>query len=207
MKLYMGQGPNPFRVHAFLLEKCINDADLGIERIEISFEKGEHKSPGFLKVNSLGQIPVLELDDGTIITESMAICRYFDGLSPEVPLFGSTPKEQAVIEMWQRRAENEILANIGGIAFHSDPFFKDRVIQVPEYAIAQRELMPRKLKWFDNELSDGRPYLAGENFSVADITGMAALMVASFFEVDVPASLEHMQRWSANITKRPSWPF
>ena len=101
--------------------------------------------------------------------------------------------------------ELEVFNTIGGIARHTIPFFKTRVIQVPEFAAAQREETITKLRWLDGELADGRPFVAGERFSVADITGMAASMVLDFVGVDVPDELEHFRRWDAALRARPSW--
>ena len=126
MKLYCGIGPNSYRVRIFMAEKGID-----LPRVEIDIIKGEHKTPQFRELNSLAQIPVLELDDGNVITESVAICRYLEELHPEPPLFGADPQGCGKVEMWNRRAEIEIFGTIGSVALHTDEMFKDRIVAVP----------------------------------------------------------------------------
>ncbi len=200
MKFYDGAAPNPRRVRIFLAEKGV---EVPTERLDIP--KNEARSPAFLKKNSLGAVPVLELDDGTIITESVAICRYFEELYPDPPLFGADAVERAKVEMWNRRIEIEIMTNIGAVALHTFDFFKDRVMQVPAYAEAQRETSMKKLAWLDGELADGRPYLTGDRFSVADITGMTASMIAGFVGIEIPEELSNLRRWDDRLRSRPSW--
>lgn len=137
MKLYCGIGPNSYRVRIFLTEKGIE-----VPRVEIDLLKGEHKSPEFLKINSLGYVPALELDDGTIITESVAICRFFEETHPRPPLFGTDPVSRAKVEMWNRRAELEVFATVGDYALHTQEFFKDRLPQHP--ASAKRSASTRR---------------------------------------------------------------
>lgn len=200
MKLYQGIGPNSYRVRIFLKEKAID-----VPMQEIDLMKGEHKAPDFLKRNSLGQIPVLELDDGTIITESVAICRYFEETHPEPRLFGSDAVSRAKVEMWNRRAELVIFATIGNVALHSDAFFKDRLTQFPAFAETERQNVPKKWEWLDCELADGRPFLAGDDFSVADITAGVCGWLGEVFGMEIPASLENVQRWNERVRSRPSW--
>jgi len=169
MKLYNAPDPNPRRVRIFVTEKGID-----IPRVELNLLAGENRTPEFRKLNSLGQVPVLELDDGGIITESMAICRYLEELHPEPSLFGSNPRDRARIEMWERRISNEIFLRIGNVALNTLPFFATRRTQVAAFAQAERQVVPEKWAWLDAELADGRPFVAGDDFSVADITGMAA---------------------------------
>ena len=169
MKLYNGMAPNPRRVRIYLAEKNIE-----IERVDLSFQDGEHRQPEILALNSLGKLPILELDDGRAIAESLTICRYLEELHPDPPLFGSEAFERATIDMWQRRMEHEILQVVANIGVHTLEFFKPFVTQIPAYAEAQRSLLSDKLAWLDKEISDGRSYLAGDDFSVADITAMAA---------------------------------
>lgn len=200
MKLYSAQAPNPRRVRIFLAEKGL---ELPCEELEIG--AGGTRAPEFLKKNSLGEAPVLELEDGTIITESVAICRYLEALHPEPPLFGADPVAQAKVEMWNRRLELGVMNPIGQIGLHSFDFFKDKVEQVPAYAEAQRRLALKKLAWLDGEISDGRPFVAGAAFSVADITGMAALIIAGLVRLELPEELTHLRRWAERLRGRPSW--
>jgi glutathione S-transferase len=165
----------------------------------------EHRTPEFLKLNSLGQIPVLVIGDGTVITESVAICRYLEELYPSPALFGTGAVERAKVEMWNRRIEIEIFGTIGNVALHSDAFFKDRLVQFPAFAETQRKAVPKKWAWLDREIADGRPFLAGDNFSVADITGGVASWLGGVFGMETPAELPNVRRWNERVKARPSW--
>lgn len=200
LRLYQGIGPNSYRVRIFLAEKGID-----LPRVEVDLMKGEHKAPAFLRLNSLGQVPVLVLGDGTVITESLAICRYLEALHPAPPLFGHDPVECGKVEMWNRRAEAEIFGTIGNVALHSEAMFKDRLTQFPELAASERKAAPAKWAWLDREIADGRPFLAGENFSVADITAAVAAWLGDFFGMAIPEELVNVQRWRQRVTGRPSW--
>jgi len=200
VKLYQGDGPNSYRVRIFMAEKGID-----LPLVKIDFGEMEHKSLEFLKLNSLGQIPVLELDDGTVITESIAICRFLEELHPEPPLFGSDPVSRGKVEMWNRRMEQEVFFTIGNVALHSDPFFKDRQTQVPAFAEAQRADVPGKWAWLDKEIADGRPFIAGDFFSTADIIGMVASWLGEFFGMGIPDGLDNVRRWDERMRVRPSW--
>jgi glutathione S-transferase len=200
MELYCGIGPNSYRVRIFMAEKGID-----LPRVEIDLMKGEHKSPEFLKLNSLGQIPVLVLDDGTVITESIAICRYLEKLHPEPPLFGADAVSRAKVEMWNRRVELEVFGTIGDFALHTQELFKDRLPQFPAFGEAQRLNAPKKWAWLDRELADGRPFIAGDFFSIADITGVVAAWLGEFFGIERPASLANVDRWLERVRSRPRW--
>jgi glutathione S-transferase len=200
MKLYNGPAPNPRRVRIFIAEKGIE-----LPQVDLNLREGQSHTPEFRRLNSLGQVPVLVLDDGTAIAESVAICRYLEELHPNPSLFGTDPVSRARIEMWNRRMEIEILTTCGSVAVHTLDFFKDRVYQVPDYAKAQRAVMPEKWAWLDRELADGRPFIAGDSFSVADITGMTASMLAQFVDLPIPASLSNLRRWDERMRARPSW--
>lgn len=201
MKLYNGFSPNGARVAVFLAEK-----DVTIPTADVSVLKGETRTPEFRKINSLGQVPVLELDDGTILTESVAICRYLESLYPKPSLFGEDALAQARIEMWNRRMERHIFDTAGNVGMHEMPLFADQIEQIPEYAASLRRRFAAKLSWLDAEMADGRPFIAGDTFSVADITGMAALMVCHFIEEKVPTDFEHVKAWEDRMRARPSWP-
>ena len=199
-KLYCGIGPNSYRVRIFMAEKGID-----LPRVEIDIIKGGHKTPQFREMNSLAQIPVLEFDDGSVITESVAICRYLEELHPAPPLFGANPVECGKVEMWNRRAEIEIFGTIGSVAMHTDAMFKDRIVQFPAFAETQRQAAPKKWAWLDRELDDGRAFLAGDDFSVADITGGVAAWLGDFFGMKIPAELSNVHRWNERVRQRPSW--
>ena len=201
MKLYTTHpAPNPFRVRVFLAEKQI---DLPIQQIDIM--GGKTRTPDFLEKNSLGELPVLELDDGSYLTESTAICRYLESVYPDKPLMGVTPLETAKIEMWTRRIEQQVLEPLAQIGLHTFPLFADKIEQLPEYAETQKRMAPKRWAWLDNELSDGRTYVCDDRFSVADITGMAALMICDFSKEEVPAALTHVKRWEVAVRAHNAW--
>jgi glutathione S-transferase len=200
MRLHCGIGPNSYRVRIFMAEKGID-----VPRVDVDLTTAEHKSPDFLKLNSLGQIPVLELGDGSVITESVAICRYIEELHPTPALFGGDALSRARVEMWNRRVEFEVFGTIGNIAIHSDALFKERLVQFPAFAETQRDAVPGKWAWLDRELSDGRAFLAGDQFSIADITGGVAAWLGGFFAPEIPASLANVHRWLGRVHERPSW--
>jgi len=201
MKLYNGMSPNGMRVNVFLAEKGIE-----VPTINIDVMAGDTKKPDYLAINSLGEVPVLELDDGQVITESLAICRYFEVQHPEPSLMGTSATEQANIEMWTRRMEQQIFGSVGQIGLHEIPYFAAKLEQMPEYAAAQRRAFPKRLAWLESEISDGRPYIAGDDFSIADITGMAAIMVCGFLNIDIPNEFKHVNTWAASMKARKSWP-
>jgi glutathione S-transferase len=200
MKLYNGPAPNPRRVRIFLAEKGIE-----IPRVDLDLLAGENRTPEFRKLNSLGQVPVLELDDGSVITETMAICRYLEELHPDPSVFGPTPRDRARIEMWNGRITNEIFLRIGNVALNSLPFFATRRTQVAAFADAERQVVPEKWAWLDTELADGRPFIAGNSFSVADITGMVASLLGEMLKIEIPAALTNLRRWDDRVRARPSW--
>jgi len=187
MKLYNFVGPNPWRVRAYLMEMGAE-----VPLVEVNALEGASRTPEFLKINSLGELPVLELDDGRRLTESIAICRYLDTLFDGSELFGTDAYDQALVEMWNRRMEQQIVGAVGGIAMHTFEFFAEKIEQIPDYAESQRRALDKKWRWLDGELSDGRAFVAGENFSVADITGMMGLRVCGFVEAVVPDDCAHV---------------
>lgn len=202
MKLHTSQAPNPFRVDVFLAEKGITD----VPRVEVGIQNGETRGAAFRQLNSLGELPVLELDDGTLIAESVAICRYFEDAHPEVPLMGASPAEAATVEMWNRRMELMVMEPIAQVARHTFELFADKYEQVPAYAQTQERLAQQRWRWLEEEWADGRPFAAGEQFSIADITGMAALLIAGFAGLEVPGECARVKRWEAAMRGRASWP-
>ena len=200
MHLYTAQAPNPFRVNAFLAEK-----NIVIPTTAINIMEGEARSPNFQSKNTLSEVPVLELDDGTFLSESVAICRYLEHLNPENPLLGGTPLEQAKVEMWNRRIEQQIFRTVGDIGLHTFPLFADKIEQIPEYAASMARLLDKKWAWLDDELADGRTYICSDIFSIADITGMAALLVCDFAEISIPQGLKHLNRWVTAVRGHDVW--
>jgi len=200
MKLYDGgRAPNPRRVKVFLAEKAIT-----VPTEQVDLGQLAHKSPAYAAINPLQRVPALELDDGTVICESIAICRYFEQLHPEPPLFGQGPKDMAMVEMWERRVEFHLLAPISHVFRHSHPAMKDmEVPQVPAWADANRPRAMDFLALLDRELKDRR-YVAGDRYTVADITGMIAVDFMKPAKLAVPDSLTHLKRWHDEVSARPS---
>ena len=200
MKLYDGgRAPNPRRVKVFLAEKAIT-----VPTEQVDLGQLAHKSPAYAAINPLQRVPALELDDGTVICESIAICRYFEQLHPEPPLFGQGPKDMAMVEMWERRVEFHLLAPISHVFRHSHPAMKDmEVPQVPAWADANRPRVMDFLALLDRELKDRR-YVAGDRYTVADITGMIAVDFMKPAKLAVPDSLTHLKRWHDEVSARPS---
>ena len=199
MKLYDATTPNTLRVQVFLAEKGIE-----VSQEVIDVMGGGTRTPEFLDMNSLGELPVLQLDDGRILTESVAICRYFEELYPTPRLMGESAYEQGLIEMWNRRMELHIFGPLGDAARHTFAFFADRVEQNPDYAAAQMRAFDRAWAWLDRELADGRPFIAGNSLTIADITGMAALFVCDLMNKTLPEELKRTKRWEKEIRCRPS---
>jgi glutathione S-transferase len=162
------------------------------------------KSAAFTAINPLQRVPALELDDGTIITESIAICRYFEVLQPEPPLFGVGAKEVAIVEMWQRRVELHLFWPVSQVFRHSHPAMKAmEVPQVPDWAEANKPRVLEFLSLLDGELN-GRRYIAGDRYSVADITGLVAIDFMKPAKLAVPDTLGNLKRWHAEVSARPS---
>ena len=200
MKLYNSNlAPNPRRVRIFLAEKGVS-----IPRVEVDLGKLEQKTAGFSALNPFQTIPILELDDGTRIAESIAICRYIEALWPAPNLFGSTPVEQAMIEMWQRQLELRLLLPIAQVVRHSHPKMAEMENpQVPDWAAVNRPKALGAMAIVDEALSD-RPFIAGERFTVADITGLVALDFAKPARIAIPPELIHLNRWRETLKMRPS---
>jgi glutathione S-transferase len=200
LKLYNSNfAPNPRRVRIFLAEKGVS-----IPRVEVDLAGLEHKGPDFSALNPFQAIPLLELDDGTVIDESIAICRYIEELNPEPNLFGATPLERATIEMWQRRVEWRLLLPIAQVFRHTHPHMaRMEEPQVADWAAANRPRALRNMTIFDQLLRD-RPFIAGDRFTVADITGLVALDFVKPARIVIPQELVHLNRWRDSLAARPS---
>src|SRR6266852_9163687 len=199
MKLYDGgKAPNPRRVRIFLAEKGI---DVPIEPVDLGAL--EHRSESFTALNPLQRLPVLVLDDGTVIAESIAICRYFEGLRPEPPLFGRGGLEGALVEMWNRRVELNLYEAVSAVFRHLHPAMREMENQIPEWGEANKPRAIALLALLDRELAD-RPYVAGEHYSVADITGLVAVDFMKPAKLEVPEEFASLRRWHAQVTARPS---
>lgn len=200
MKLYDAAfPPSPRRVRIFLAEK-----GLDIPLIAVDLAASEHRGEAFSKINPLQRVPALELDDGTIITESAAICRYIEALHPEPSLFGRTPKEIGLVDMWMRRVEFGLYATIAAVFRHSHPAMKAaEVPQCTEWAEINRPRIQDELALLNEALAD-RTWLAGETYSAADIALLCSVDFMRPIRVSVPDSLTHLKRWHAAASSRPS---
>ena len=200
MKLYGdARAPNPRRVRIFLAEKGIS---VPTENVDLS--KLEHRREPYKSLNPMQRIPALVLDDGTVITESIAICRYFEALQPDPPLFGRGALKGALVEMWDRRVEHHLFFPVATVFQHTHPFMKLLVEpQVPAWGEANRPRVTEFLQFLDSELKS-RPYIAGENFTVADITGLVAVDFMRVSKMAVPEELGNVRRWYGAVSARPS---
>jgi len=200
MKLYDSKmAPNPRRTRIFLAEKGIT-----IPTEQVDMMTMAHKTPEYTAINPLQRMPALVLDDGTVIAESIAICRYFEALQPEPPLFGVGAKEIATVEMWNRRCEINFFANVAAVFRHLHPAMKElEVPQVPAYAEAMRPRAVWFLEFLNKELS-GREFVASDRFSVADITTLCAVDFMKPSRIVMPEGLDHLKRWHAAVSARPS---
>ena len=191
--------PNPRRVRMFAAEKGI---DLLLQ--PISLMAREHKSAEHLARNPLGQTPVLELDDGTTISESVAICRYLEAIHPEMPMFGTTPLEIAQIEMWIRRTEFTLGGPVRNYWVNVHPFTAQVVPErFEDFGNANVPHAIAAMKIFDVGLSDSN-YIAGERISMADIVLLSTIDFAAFIGLKMPESLANLRRWHAEMSARPS---
>jgi glutathione S-transferase len=200
MKLYeFAMAPNPRRVRMFIAEKGIS---IPVEQVDLM--TAQNRTPQFLAKNPSGGLPVLELDDGTCIAESVAICRYLEALHPEPRLMGTDAKEQAVVEMWNRRMELEVFGPISRTLQNTHPMFKARMKQFADYGESQREAMAARLERMDREL-ESRKFVAGERFTIADITPFVAIEFGSMLgAVKIDPSLQRLARWRESVASRPS---
>ncbi len=200
MKLYDGgRAHNPRRVRVFLAEKGIS---VPIEPVDLGAQA--HKSEAYTAINPMQRVPALVLDDGTVLTESIAICRYFEAAQPDPPLFGRGALEQAKVEMWNRRLELDLLLPIAQVFRHQHPAMAAfEQPQVPQWGEANKPRIMSFLAFFDRELATRR-FAAGDGFSVADITGLMAIDLMKLAKLSVPEELSNVRRWHAEISARPS---
>ncbi len=200
MKYYDGRpGSNPLKVRIFMREKGIE-----LPTVTLDLVAHEHRTPEYLAINSLGKLPALILDDGTVITESVAICRYLEALHPEPALFGRSPAEQGLVEMWCRRVEWELSLPCVNVIRHTAPFFADAVAQNRAYADDQRQVAQQGFAWLDGELADGRDFVAGDAFSMADILLHTTMGNARMMRIDVPDGLTNLHGVLGRIAQRES---
>ncbi|HEY4058285.1 MAG TPA: glutathione S-transferase family protein [Kofleriaceae bacterium] len=200
MLLYQDpHAPNPRRVRVFLAEKGV-----AYDTIEVLIANAAHQTPEFRKKNPIALLPVAEFEDGRILRESMAICRYIEELNPEPNLFGADPWERAQVEMWNRHAELELLFPISQVFRNSHKYWIGRIKQSPEFAEIMRNLVQERFHWFDHEL-EKREYMAGDRFTVADITALCAIDFGKVSQIRIdPAVTPNLAAWRARVGLRPS---
>lgn len=199
MKLYNTQSGNTKRVRIFIAEKGL---DIPCVEMKLGVDT---RTAEFLKLNSLGELPVLQLDDGRIITESAAICRYLEVMFPDPPLMGTNAFEQGHIEMWSQRIHTQLFLTYGNFVRHSMTLFGEVMEQVPQFAEAQRRAIPKKWEWLDSEMSDERRFVAGDTFTMADVHGMTVLMIADGLKVPIPGNCGFVNQWAESMRARPSF--
>lgn len=201
MKLYDGgRAPNPRRVRIFFAEKGVPLPDL----VPVDIGRKEHKTPEFTRINPSQRLPVLVLDDGTALAETMAICRYIEGLHPTPALFGRDPKEGALIEMWNRRVELGLFSSVAAVFRHSHPSMAELEDQVPEWAQANREMIDDQLMLLDLQLAANR-FVCGDELSVADITAGIAVDFMKPSRIPLSEDLANIRRWHGELSARQSW--
>jgi glutathione S-transferase len=202
MKLYdYGRAPNPRRVRIFLAEKGVTIDEV----VEVDLAAFAHREPDFARLNPFARVPLLVLDDGTAIAETMAICRYIEETNPEPPLFGTDAKDRALVEMWNRHMELDLLYPVAmafrhlhpGMAGHESPQVRQWGEVNAGRALASLAIL--------NERLAVSPFVAGAAFTVADITGGIALDMTKAAKIAVPPELTHVLAWHARLRARPSW--
>jgi glutathione S-transferase len=200
MKIYNSSlAPNPRRLRIFVAEK-----GLKIPTEEVDISTGKNRTPEMLAKNPAGGLPFIELDDGTHLAESVAICRYLEGLHPEPNLMGKDNREQAFIEMWNRRMELNLFAVASRAFQHTNELFKARIRQFPEYGETQRETVKQQLQWLDAQIGN-KPFIAGDRFTIADITALVAVdFAAQAAGVSADPALKNLARWHQSVSSRPS---
>lgn len=206
MKFYdCASAPSPRRVRIFLAEKGI---EIPTEQVDLA--SGEHLGEDFRRKNPSCTVPVLELDDGTAICESFAICQYLESEYPEPPLMGRDPRERALVTMWNTRVENEGLGAVAESFRNRSKGFRDRALTGPENFAQIPELVPRgrrRAELFLDRLEEqltGKEFVVGDVFTVADITALIAVDFAGWIKLPIPERAENLRRWHEAVSSRPS---
>jgi len=200
VKLYdLPPSPNARRVRIFIAEK-----GLEIPIVPVNMMTGENQSEDYLAKNSLGKMPLLELDDGTCIAESAAICRYLEEMNPNPPLMGRNPLEKALVEMWHRRIELEFLIPMITIFLHTGEMWKDRVTQIPQVAETGILNVKERMEWLDREL-DGKEFITGEDYTVADIAAQCAFVMGkAALGLRIAEDQLNLSNWFTRVSSRPT---
>lgn len=192
--------PNPRRVRMYLAEKGLSPPYTDVDLL-----KRGHKALEFVQKNSLGQVPVLELDDGTVLTESVAICRYFEAVHPDPPLFGATPVERAAVDMWIRRVELQLMVPVTMYWVHAHPLTAALTAQKhKDFGESQNRRASERMLWLDHEIA-GREFIAGASFSMADIIAETTIDFAKFVGITLPEAATNLAAWRGRMKARPSF--
>jgi glutathione S-transferase len=190
--------PSPRRVRIFLAEKGI-----GVELVQVDIMRNANRTSEFYQKNPLGSLPILEFDDGSCLSESVAICRYFEEIRPEPPLFGVGAREKALVEMWNRRIELEIFAPVGHVWSHLSRVAEGRGRRIPEFGEIQQKAAIERIAWLDTELKN-REFVAGDRFSIADITALCMIDFAQIVAIRIQPGQANLARWYSQVSSRPS---
>jgi len=171
--------------------------------VHVPMRQGAHKSPEFKAKNSLGQVPVLELDDGATLSESIAICRYLEELHPAPALFGNDPWQRANIEMWMRRIEITLGNRIGAVWINTHKYTASLGTQYKDYGEAMRVRALEMMRWLDGEIA-GRDFISSDQYSMADIVALTTIDFGGFIGIEMPDDLAHLRAWHSRVSARPS---
>jgi glutathione S-transferase len=185
-------------VRIFLAEKGVD-----LPETPLDLRKREHKAPEHRARNALGQVPTLELEDGTTISETVAICRYLEELHPEPKLFGATPVEKAKVDMWVRHIEFQLMAPVGNFWRHAHPYTAALLTQYKDFGESNREAYANAQRWLDGELAD-RPFIAGETYGMADICALSTVDFADWIGLPIDPERTHLKAWHDRVSARPS---
>jgi glutathione S-transferase len=202
MKIYeFNAFASPRRVRMFLAEKGIAD---GIDFEQVNVPEGEHREGGILAKNPYAAVPTLELDDGTCISETVAICRFFEERNPAPRLMRETPEEKAAVEMWQRRVENSVFNPIAAYFHHATPGLGPlETYQNPEWGNHSRDIAFAGMRKLDAQVAS-RSFIAGDGFTIADITAHCAIDFGALVDIAIPDDCANLKRWYGNVSARPS---
>jgi glutathione S-transferase len=192
------RAPNPRRVNIFLAEKGVE-----IERVQVDLIAGEHKQPDYLAKIGVPQVPALELDDGTILTETVAICRYFEALQPEPNMMGRDVMEQIEIEKWQRLVEFRLFFTVAACFRHTNPHLAVLEDQCPDWGEVNRRRLDDRLGELDRRLA-GRDWIAADRLTIADITALVAVDFLRVVKHPIPESYTNILSWLERMHVRPS---
>ncbi|MSP42980.1 MAG: glutathione S-transferase [Alphaproteobacteria bacterium] len=200
MKLHDSIGPNPHVVRMFMHEKGIT-----LPAIKVDLMKGENRKAPYLKNNSMGQTPALELDDGSFVCEITAICEYLDDKNPKNSLIGTTPEERAETRMWTRRIDLNILEPMANGFRYAEglPLFKDRIPTIPEASPGLKRVAQHNLAWLDKQM-EGKQFVVGNRLTLADILLFGFLDFFAGVGQPIPPELKNVTAWHARMKARPS---